>query len=257
MKHVVNVQNGRTRRPLVYVWASVALVLLFATGARAQSAGTGWVFDAGIGIDSPINGNVNSGAIGFIGTDAAAILPQSYKDVYGTGIQLRFGGGYMLNDLTELRGVFIYQSADADLVRLGDVGSSSLYGKYSDYQNLSLDFGARRYLELEKSHVRPYAEATIGLAFIDAIDVQLAAPQSGLVINNTDFYDQTAAFTLSVSAGVLVPVTDKMDVTAQIGLRRVSGLAQVDQLVGTGLEDINNDTARLTFPAVVGVRFKF
>ena len=95
MKHVVNVQNGRTRRPLVYVWASVALVLLFATGARAQSAGTGWVFDAGIGIDSPINGNVNSGAIGFIGTDAAAILPQSYKDVYGTGIQLRFGGGYM------------------------------------------------------------------------------------------------------------------------------------------------------------------
>jgi hypothetical protein len=31
----------------------------------------------------------------------------------------------------------------------------------------------------------------------------------------------------------------------------------VDQLVGTGLEDINNDTARLTFPVVVGVRFRF
>jgi hypothetical protein len=257
MMHVFVREVGRTRRPILCVAASVALMLLCAGRAQAQSAGTGWVFDAGIGIDSPINGNVNSGAIGFIGTDAAAILPNSYGDVYGTGIQFRFGGGYMLNDLTEVRGVFIFQSADADLVRLGDVGSSSLYGKYSDYQNLSLDFGARRYLELERSRVRPYAEATIGLAFIDAIDVQLAAPQSGLVIDNTDFYDQTAAFTLSVSGGVLVPLTDKVDVTAQIGLRRVSGLAEVDQLVGTGLEEINNDTARLTFPAVVGVRYKF
>jgi hypothetical protein len=44
---------------------------------------------------------------------------------------------------------------------------------------------------------------------------------------------------------------------AQLGLRRVSGLAEVDQLVGTGLADINNDTARLTFPIVVGVRFRF
>lgn len=257
MTHVLVRDVRRTLRPILSVAAGAALILLCAGRAQAQSTGTGWVFDAGIGIDSPINGNVNSGAIGSIGGSAAAILPNSFKDVYGTGIQLRLGGGYMLNDVTELRGVFIFQSADADLVRLGDVGASSLYGQFSDYQNLSLDFGARRYIELERSRVRPYAEATIGLAFIDAIDVRLAAPQAGLVIDNTDFYDQTAAFTLSVSGGVLVPLTDKMDVTAQIGLRRVSGLAEVDQLVGTGLEDINNDTARLTFPAIVGVRFKF
>jgi hypothetical protein len=31
----------------------------------------------------------------------------------------------------------------------------------------------------------------------------------------------------------------------------------VDQFLGTGLETINNDTARLTFPLVVGVRFRF
>ena len=90
------------------------------------------MFDAGIGIDSPINGNVNSGAIGFIGTDAAAILPNTYGDVYGTGIQFRFGGGYMLNDLTEVRGVFIFQSADADLVRLGDVGARVTFHDASD-----------------------------------------------------------------------------------------------------------------------------
>src|SRR5262245_53139979 len=106
MLHVEVWKTGHTRRPILCVAASVALILSCAGRAQAQSAGTGWVFDAGIGIDSPINGNVNSGAIGFIGTDAAAILPNTYKDVYGTGIQFRFGGGYMLNDVTELRGVF-------------------------------------------------------------------------------------------------------------------------------------------------------
>jgi hypothetical protein len=48
-----------------------------------------------------------------------------------------------------------------------------------------------------------------------------------------------------------------VDFNAQIGLRHVSGLSEVDQFVGTGLEEINNDTARLTFPIVVGVRFRF
>jgi hypothetical protein len=67
----------------------------------------------------------------------------------------------------------------------------------------------------------------------------------------------TAAFTWSVSAGVLFPIAEQIDLNAQLGLRRVTGLAEVDQLVGTGLADINNDTARLTFPIVVGVRFRF
>jgi hypothetical protein len=31
----------------------------------------------------------------------------------------------------------------------------------------------------------------------------------------------------------------------------------VDQLIGTGLDDINNDSARFTFPVVVGARIRF
>ena len=82
-------------------------------------------------------------------------------------------------------------------------------------------------------------------------------PQANLIFNQTDFYDQTAAFTWSLGAGVLFRVAEKVDLSAQIGLRHVSGLAKVDQLVGTGLEDINDDTGRLTFPIVIGMRFHF
>ena len=60
-----------------------------------------------------------------------------------------------------------------------------------------------------------------------------------------------------INFGVLFPVAAKVDLSVQGGLRHVSGLAEVDQLVGTGLDEINNDSGRLTFPVVVGVRFRF
>jgi len=85
----------------------------------------------------------------------------------------------------------------------------------------------------------------------------LSAPQSNLISNVTDFYDQSAAFTWGINVGGLFPVSPKVDISAQIGMRSVGGMAQVDQLVGTGLDDLNDDSKRVTFPVVVGVRFKF
>ena len=100
-------------------------------------------------------------------------------------------------------------------------------------------------------------DATVGAAFLNSINVVLAAPQASLIVDQTDFYDDTAAFTWSIGAGVLFRVAEQVDLNAQIGLRLVSGLSEVDQLVGTGLEEINNDTGRMTFPIVIGVRFRF
>jgi hypothetical protein len=230
----------------------------WATSAVAQPTGQSrWAFDLGLGIDVSINGNVNSGAIGVLDGETAAILPNPYGDVYGTGLHFRFGAGYALDDESELRATLTFQSADADLVRLGDLGPSTLYGQYSDYQMFGLDLGYRRYVPLQTNRLRVYAEGTIGLGFIDSIDVQFAAPQSNMVFDDTDFYDQTAAFTWGLAAGVLFPIGERVDLNLQMGLRRVTGLSEVDQLVGTGLAEINNDSARLTVPVVVGARFRF
>ena len=81
--------------------------------------------------------------------------------------------------------------------------------------------------------------------------------RSNIVIDQTDFYDRTGAFTLGINVGMLMPIAKKVDLSAQVGLRRVSGLSEVDQLAGTGLDDINNDSSRLTFPIVIGARFRF
>ena len=86
--------------------------------------------------------------------------------------------------------------------------------------------------------------------------MQFAAPRSQIIADTTDFYDGTAAFTWSIGAGVLFPIASRLDFNAQLGLRHVGGLAEVDQLVGTGLDSLNDDSARLTFPIVVGVRIR-
>jgi len=236
----------------------VLIVFIAACPAYAQAprGAARWAIDVGAGIDPSINGNVNSGAIGTLQGQATAILPQSYGDVYGTGSHLKFGAGFALDEDSELRGTFTWQTADANLVRLGDIGPSSLYAQYSDYKSIGLDLGYRRYAPIEVKNLRVYGEATLGIAAIDRINAQFAAPQSNLVFNSTDFYDGTAAFTWGINFGALFRVADQVDVNAQFGLRHVSGLAEVDQFIGTGLENVNSDTARLTFPIVVGVRFR-
>ena len=115
----------------VLALAVSSCVWLCAATASAQgpSGAARWAIDLATGLNPSINGNVNSGAIGVYQGQTTAVLPNSYGDVYGTGLELRFGGGYALNNLSEVRAMFIWQSADADLVRMGDFGQSSLYAQ--------------------------------------------------------------------------------------------------------------------------------
>jgi len=246
----------RMRRSLV-LSVSTCVLLLGASNARAQSGASDspWAVDFAVGISPSLKGNVNTGVIGTLQGQTAAVLPHTYSDVYGNSIDWHFGGGFRLNSESEIHGAFIYQSTAANLVRMGDIGPSSLYGQFSDYKSWALDVGYRRYIPAGQARV--YAEGTLGIADVQRINVQFAAPQSNLIINNTDFYDGTAAFTWGLGLGVLFPIAKQVDFNAQVGLRHVGGLADVDQFIGTSLDQINKDSARLSFPIIVGVRLRF
>ena len=240
---------------------SLALGAVSIANAQTQdnaAAGpkTPWVAEFAIGWDNSISGNINSSGMGVLNNTAVVITKNRYEDVYGTGLNVRFGGGYMLDDSTELRATFTIQSLDADLTPMGDFGASRLYGQYTDYQAFTLDFGYRKYHPVSPK-VRIYGEGTIGLGFIDETDVVLAAPAANLFRDATDFYDQTAAFTLGGNGGVLFQTTAQTGVFAQVGLKWTSGMSEIDDLEGTGLETINDKSARWTFPFLVGVRFRF
>jgi len=105
--------------------------------------------------------------------------------------------------------------------------------------------------------IRGYGEATVGLAFIDETDVVLSAPQINFTGNATDFYDKTAAFTFGGNVGVSFGVAKQVDVFTQLGLRFVSGMSEVDSLIGTGLDTINDNSSRWAMPFSVGLSVRF
>jgi opacity protein-like surface antigen len=236
--------------------ATCLLVLSGASSAQAQGSAPAqrWSFDIAAGFDNSVSGNINSSAIGTINNQTTVITKNSYEDVYGTGLHLRFGGGYMMDDVSEIRGTFSFQSLDADVTPMGDVGASNLYAEYDDYQAFVFDVGFRRYHEVSPA-IQAYGEGTIGIGFVDATDVRLVAPASNFDLQ-TDFFDQTAAFALGANVGMLVRVTSRLDGFGQLGMRYVTGQGKVDESIGTGLESINDNTARWTIPFVVGVRVR-
>lgn len=240
------------------VVAAFAAVISVAPAAQAQPSVMDyrWSFDVGLGWDNSLSGNINSGAIGELDGQTTVVTPNSYSDVYGTGFHLRFGGGYLIDEVSEVRAVFTYQSLSAALTPMGEVGVSTLYGQYDPYRTFGLDVGFRRYFDA-KPNVRPYLEGTIGLGFITEIDVVLSAPSANFTARATDFYDRTAAFALAGNAGVLWQITDRVGAYGQFGLRWMSGLSQIDNLAGTGLETINDDSSRWTLPVMVGMRVRF
>jgi hypothetical protein len=248
---------------LKYLTCAAALIIVFLIGvpspALAQPAAPEhpWSFDVGIGWDNGITGNVNTSGIGQLNNQVVVITKNSYNDVYGAGLHLRVGGGYLFRENTEVRGTFTFQSLDADfVVPMGDIGVSNLYGQYTDYQSLSLDFGLRRYAEL-RPRLRAYGEGFVGIGFVDKIDVTLVAPGANLVGDANDFFDQTAALTAGANLGAIFQTNEQFGVFIQAGLRYVSGLAEVDDLEGTGLDNINDKSSRWTLPFVAGIQYRF
>jgi hypothetical protein len=242
------------RKPIV-LGILVAILLGAASATEAQDSP--WSGDVAIGWDNGLTGNINASAIGSIQNQVVVITSNSYNDVYGAGLHLRFGAGYRYREDTEFRVTYTFQSLDADFVTpIGDIGISNLYAQYDDYQTNAFDFGVRRYGQISP-RLRAYGEGLIGFALVDEIGATLVAPGGNLVTQPTEFYDSSTAFTFAVNVGMLVQTTDRIGFFGQLGFRRTGGLSEVEDLIGTGLDDINDKSARWTLPFIGGIRYQF
>jgi hypothetical protein len=204
-----------------------------------------------------LSGDFLSAGIGTLNGLPAVIAPQSFGDVYGTGVQWQFSGGYMVDEINEVRAQFSYQRAGSDVVELGTAGGAALVATFDDYKAWSIEAGYRHYFAPRRERLRPYAGGLLGVSIIGEIDGVFAASQAGITRYATDFYDGTAAFTIGFNGGALYGLTDRLDVNMQVGFRFNSGLSQIDSLAGTDLEGINDKSARWTMPIAVGLRFNF
>jgi hypothetical protein len=238
----------------------VSLAPLFvATAARAQTPADGpWSFDVSIGWDNSISGDFLSGAIGTLQGAPVTIAQRGWDDVYGTGLLFNLAAGYALNELTELRGNFTYQSTGADdTLTIGTYRGGALIATFDDYHAWSIDGGYRRYFATADERWRPYAGGSLGFGYVSGISVSLAQTAVNFAINDTDFYGGNGTFALGFNGGTLYRVAENVWVDARLGLRYTSGLSDAEGPAFTSLDDVNDDSSRWTLPLTVGIKVRF
>jgi hypothetical protein len=241
-----------------WVLAAVfAAAVCAAAPATAQTEESSWNAEVSLGWDIALSGDFLAAAVGTLNGLPTIIESQSFGEVYGNGVQFQFSGGYMVDEINEVRGQVSYQRVGADLTTLGTVAGSDLVATFDDYKAWTVEAGYRHYFAKRRERLRPYAGGTFGVSIISEIDGAFAAQQAGITRLATDFYDGTAALSLGFSGGVLYALTDRLDLNGQLGFRYNSGLSQIDAFRDTGLEGINDKSARWTMPISVGLRYNF
>ena len=192
-----------------------AFVLTAGHASAQTTAQSSWNGEVSVGWDVNVSG---------------AFLAAGFGDVYGAGVQWQFSGGYMLDEINEVRAQLSYQGGGSDIVSVGTVNGTELVATFDDYKAWTIEAGARHYFAPRSARLRPYGGATIGVAIISEIDGAFAAPQAGITRLATDFYDGTGAFSFGLNGGALYGLNNRYDVFAQIGMRFNSGLSQIDSM---------------------------
>ena len=183
--------------------------VLIAGKASAQNSQSSWNAEASVGWDANVTGAFLAAGIGTLDQTAAVINAQSFGDVYGTGVLWQFSGGYMVDEINEVRGQLSYQRAGSDIVNLGTANGTDLVATFDDYKSWTVEAGYRHFFATRDVRLRPYGGGTIGVAIIDEIDAVFAAPQAGITRSATDFYDGTAAFSFGVNGGALYALNNR------------------------------------------------
>jgi len=236
---------------------ALASILVVPHHAGAQLAATTnpWSVSVNFGADNPISGNLVDGGIGTLNSMAVVVDPVSYGDVFGNGVQWRFSSGYMLWPGIEILGIVSYAVASGEPLQIG-TATAPLFADFSDRQEFGIEGGYRKYFAARRQW-RPYAGGTLGLVFVDRIQANFTVPAVGTVQTSADLYDNSTAFTLSAHGGVLYEITEKVGIGGELGLRWRAGLSEIDDLQGSGLEKINDNSDRWSLPFNVVARLRF
>lgn len=237
--------------------AAFAGANLFAPqSARAQASP--WSMDVSIGWDNAVSGDFVTGAIGSLQGFPLILEKQKWDDVYGTGMLFNIAVGYEFDERSELRAAFTYQSTGSDdTVTIGTFRGGPLLAVFDDYKAWGIDGGYRFYFAEAAERWRPYAGGSLGIGKVSGIEIDLAQSNLDIGLNDVEFYEGNAALTLGVDGGVLYRLTERLALDGRIGLRYVSGLANVANPDFTGLDDLNSGSSRWTLPITLGLRVRF
>ncbi|MBB1059577.1 hypothetical protein [Marilutibacter spongiae] len=227
------------------------------------------------GVEAPVSGDVHDGATAVVpdlgplnpalsGVDAELrIGARGHDRIYDMATSLGLEMSYGLSDRAEVFGQIRQARADEGRVQVGGAYVPALatelpvYGTFSDYRALSIEFGYRHYF-MAAGAARPYLAARLGATQTDAIDATFEIPAAAITIPDAAFYDKGWAVSGGLDVGVTIPVNDRFSITAETGVRYVGDLSDDDSAIGgLGLASINDTGSRVSVPVSVSARWDF
>ena len=231
----------------------LALALVAVPGvARAQVelADTKWSVFGAIGFDTSLSGNVTAPVTGNppgLPEIALVVDNVSFSEVYGSLVRWHFGVGFRLTERSEILGSFSYSAGGGSRALIGPV----YVGAFNDLSEKAFEVGFRHQF-LTAGRVIPYVGGWGGIVRVNAIEASLTIPNDPQPAFTLPILDASSAGTIAGGGGIMIPVSSRFALTADVNIRWRSALNSANILVGSGLDTIGRDSGRWSVPAVFG-----
>jgi hypothetical protein len=218
-------------------------------------------FAVQFGIDNQFSGKMIKQSTGSTTTGVPINLDEtSFDDVYGRMGMFKLGASYRTTPRTEGVFNFVWSSSDAneEATHIGTAGSVPLNVNFTGYKYWGLEGGQRWFFA--RKRFTPYVGYLVGVnrhQDIRGTFVNVPANVTpGLAAQDGKFFEKSWALSLGPTGGFLVGL-GPIELTAELQIRFLGGLSDVDWLVEEGLRDINSDSSRWSLPFLVGARYRF
>jgi hypothetical protein len=184
----------------------------------------------------------------------------TYDETYGRLSQFKAGLVVRTASRAEAMVNFIYSRSGAETV---DIGTVSQAGLPVTVDFSSLDYwgfeGGQRFF-FSRAILQPFGGYLVGANRYDDVTAVFEGGDAnllpGLAAQDGKVFEKSWAFSAGPTGGVLVDLGG-VALMAELQLRYMGGLSDVDWLVEEGLRDINDESSRWSLPLSMGVRFKF
>jgi len=218
-------------------------------------------FAVQFGIDNQFSGKMIKQSTGATTGGVPINLDETtFDEVYGRMGIFKLSASYRTTPRTEGVFNFVWSSSDADdaATRIGTAGSAPLDVHFTGYKYWGLEGGQRWFFA--RKRFTPYVGYLVGVnrhQDIRGTFVNVPANVTpGLAAQDGKFFEKSWALSLGPTGGFLVGL-GPIELTAELQIRFLGGLSDVDWLVEEGLRDINSDSSRWSLPFLVGARYRF
>jgi hypothetical protein len=234
---------------------ALALALVAAPGvalAQVEFADTRWSAFGAVGFESPLSGNVSAAVTGNLPNSPQLVLGNvTGSDVYGSLARWHFGVGLRITERSELLGSFSYSAGGGSRAVIGVTPGPLYVGAFDDLGEKGLEMGYRYHLS-SVGRVMPYVGAWGGMVRGSAISASVTIPNDPQPAFALPVLDASSAGTVAGGGGIIVPLSSRFALTADVNIRWRGALNSANVLVGTGLDRIGRDSARWSLPVVFG-----